>query len=482
MLKGLVYIHTQGHYHGRLTTDSIYINTNNGEIKLGEIAIICIQKYSRRKIIYIYIYIISTDGGAHSKEETKEGPEDILELQKSDLKAFGICVLEMLTTGIPLKNLCTKSEILHSMTTSGKGTNKSQLSDYILDEDLKDFIIQCLEANLTAPQLLAHKFLTKHSGNDKLIQKKQKSSVSSEITRINTEENFIRGKSNINMGNTKKRTGGKKGKKGETIHHKLKKRDISSEILDRTSSYPSSEKRGNQPEKRKKRKKSDKFVLLTEPPSSSTDRSPSHSMTPSEYYLKNVERSLPNKKQKPMTMQLPPREKKGYLKSWEVKNTLRERGKSIKSNMVNMKLIFNLGTHLKEIEFKYNLDVDSPEGVAEEMQKELGLSSEWTAQIKQEIQSAIVPWGNNSPKSPLQRPSQLELKLKIDSKRKLTPCFSGPQIPPETLRSPPKSQFADLADTPRALFRKWQQRSQNLDGSDSFHLGEETIEGLGGYV
>ncbi len=39
MLEGLIFLHEHDIVHGKLTCESIYINSNNGEIKIGDIGI-----------------------------------------------------------------------------------------------------------------------------------------------------------------------------------------------------------------------------------------------------------------------------------------------------------------------------------------------------------------------------------------------------------------------------------------------------------
>jgi serine/threonine protein kinase len=38
-LEGLIFLHEKDIVHGKLTCESIYINSNNGEIKIGDIGI-----------------------------------------------------------------------------------------------------------------------------------------------------------------------------------------------------------------------------------------------------------------------------------------------------------------------------------------------------------------------------------------------------------------------------------------------------------
>jgi serine/threonine protein kinase len=39
VLEGLLFLHQKNIVHGKLTCESIYINSNNGEIKIGDIGI-----------------------------------------------------------------------------------------------------------------------------------------------------------------------------------------------------------------------------------------------------------------------------------------------------------------------------------------------------------------------------------------------------------------------------------------------------------
>ena len=48
ILSGLHYLHTQGLAHCRLTCESIYINSNNGDIKIGDLGIKVIKNYDQK--------------------------------------------------------------------------------------------------------------------------------------------------------------------------------------------------------------------------------------------------------------------------------------------------------------------------------------------------------------------------------------------------------------------------------------------------
>ena len=50
ILEGVHYLHSQNFIHGKLTCESIYINSNNGDIKIGDIGIRAIPCYNNSKL------------------------------------------------------------------------------------------------------------------------------------------------------------------------------------------------------------------------------------------------------------------------------------------------------------------------------------------------------------------------------------------------------------------------------------------------
>lgn len=108
ILQGLVFLHTNETelVHGKLTCESIYINSNNGDIKIGDLGIRQIPLFNSKKT-EIYINILKTE---------KKTP-------KYDVYCFGLCLLEMISSDIQVphafKYLCKlinqgkKNEILN---------------------------------------------------------------------------------------------------------------------------------------------------------------------------------------------------------------------------------------------------------------------------------------------------------------------------------------------------------------------------------
>jgi len=46
VLEGIKYLHSQNFIHGKLTCESIYINSNCGDIKIGDLGIRAIPSYN----------------------------------------------------------------------------------------------------------------------------------------------------------------------------------------------------------------------------------------------------------------------------------------------------------------------------------------------------------------------------------------------------------------------------------------------------
>jgi len=49
ILEGVKFLHDRGIVHGKLTCESIYINSNNSEIKIGDLGIRAVPSYNFRK-------------------------------------------------------------------------------------------------------------------------------------------------------------------------------------------------------------------------------------------------------------------------------------------------------------------------------------------------------------------------------------------------------------------------------------------------
>lgn len=52
IMEGVAYLHSQNFVHGKLTCESIYINSNNGDIKIGDLGIRTIPCYNNSRPLH----------------------------------------------------------------------------------------------------------------------------------------------------------------------------------------------------------------------------------------------------------------------------------------------------------------------------------------------------------------------------------------------------------------------------------------------
>jgi WNK lysine deficient protein kinase len=134
ILRGLGYLHTLKPplMHGDLRCDKIYVNGHSGEIKIGDLGLATLIPLRWE-----------ADGGPSPECADAVNRHDV----RSDIFAFGLCMLELLT----LKQLDPQ----HTVDTEA-------LLDEVADADSRDFIALCvgpLDARPTAEDLLDDPFL-----------------------------------------------------------------------------------------------------------------------------------------------------------------------------------------------------------------------------------------------------------------------------------------------------------------------------------
>ncbi|GAB2287404.1 Serine/threonine-protein kinase wnk1 [Dionaea muscipula] len=148
ILQGLHYLHTHNPpvIHRDLKCDNIFINGNQGEVKIGDLGLAAILRKSC----------------AASCVGTPEfmAPEVYEEEynQLVDIYAFGMCVLEIITLEYPYSE-CTHPAEIYKKVTSGK---KPDALYKVKDPQVLQFIEKCLAAapsRLSARELLYDPFL-----------------------------------------------------------------------------------------------------------------------------------------------------------------------------------------------------------------------------------------------------------------------------------------------------------------------------------
>lgn len=149
ILDGLAFLHEKRIIHRDLKCDNIFINGTNSEVKIGDLGLSTLMREGQ--------------GQVQSCLGTPEfmAPElyDELYDEKVDIYAFGMCVLEMVTSEYPYSECSNAAQIYRKVTQSTKPAALLQ----ILDKDSRRFIDGCLEYEQTqrpsATQLMANTYL-----------------------------------------------------------------------------------------------------------------------------------------------------------------------------------------------------------------------------------------------------------------------------------------------------------------------------------
>ncbi|GJP57305.1 hypothetical protein CLOM_g16329 [Closterium sp. NIES-68] len=149
ILRGLLYLHSHDPpiIHRDLKCDNIFVNGNQGEVKIGDLGLAAILKHKN---------------AAHSVIGTPEfmAPELYEEEYNElvDIYAFGMCVLEMVTLEYPYSE-CKNAAQIYKKVVSGK---KPAALDKVKDPEVRAFVEKCLATasrRLPARELLMDPFL-----------------------------------------------------------------------------------------------------------------------------------------------------------------------------------------------------------------------------------------------------------------------------------------------------------------------------------
>ncbi|XP_059657184.1 probable serine/threonine-protein kinase WNK3 [Cornus florida] len=155
ILEGLFYLH--GHdppvIHRDLKCDNIFINGNQGEVKIGDLGLAAILRQAR---------------SAHSVIGTPEfmAPELYEEEYNElvDIYAFGMCLLELVTFEYPYAECANAAQIYKKVTSGIKPASLMKVKD----PGVKEFIEKCIanfSDRLSAKELLVDPFLKPDEDN-----------------------------------------------------------------------------------------------------------------------------------------------------------------------------------------------------------------------------------------------------------------------------------------------------------------------------
>ncbi|KAK9080531.1 hypothetical protein SSX86_000289 [Deinandra increscens subsp. villosa] len=149
ILEGLSYLHSHDPpvIHRDLKCDNIFVNGNQGEVKIGDLGLAAILRKAR---------------SAHSVIGTPEfmAPELYEEEYNElvDIYAFGMCLLELVTFEYPYCECANAAQIYKKVTSGVKPASLAKVND----PDIKSFVEKCIAKvsdRLSAKELLMDRFL-----------------------------------------------------------------------------------------------------------------------------------------------------------------------------------------------------------------------------------------------------------------------------------------------------------------------------------
>lgn len=148
ILNGLHYLHSQNPpvIHRDLKCDNIFVNGNNGEIKIGDLGLATVMQQPTAKSVI----------GTPEFMAPELYEEEYNELV--DIYSFGMCLLEMVTSEYPYSECKNPAQIYKKVTSGIKPASLSKVGD----SELKAFIEKCLvpaSERSSAGKLLEDPFL-----------------------------------------------------------------------------------------------------------------------------------------------------------------------------------------------------------------------------------------------------------------------------------------------------------------------------------
>ncbi|KAF4365009.1 hypothetical protein F8388_001757 [Cannabis sativa] len=148
ILKGLLYLHSRNPpvIHRDLKCDNIFINGNQGEVKIGDLGLAAILRKSHAA------HCVGTPEFMAPEVYEEEYNELV------DIYAFGMCILEMVTFEYPYSE-CTHPAQIYKKVISGK---KPEALYKVKNPEVRQFVEKCLatvSCRFTALELLKDPFL-----------------------------------------------------------------------------------------------------------------------------------------------------------------------------------------------------------------------------------------------------------------------------------------------------------------------------------
>jgi len=171
ILEGLQYLHTQNITHGQLTCDHIYINSNSGELKIGDLCLVKLPD------------IINNRPTAYST--------------MNDIHYFGITALEIAFAQVlSHAKLCKLKKRLYG---SFDKKYLMKLAKYISDSQYRSLIEACLctDPGSSVEELLTHQFFTSTRGKNETLKGIVKRIKMEKKLNVIVKENSLKARSAI---------------------------------------------------------------------------------------------------------------------------------------------------------------------------------------------------------------------------------------------------------------------------------------------
>ena len=168
ILRGLDYLHSHEPpiVHRDLKCDNIFVNQNQGEVKIGDLGLAAALENQRTKSVI----------GTPEFMAPELYDEDYDE--RVDIYSFGMCIIELVTHECPYSECSNPAQIYKRVV----GGVKPEALDKIIDADLRSFILKCIspiEKRLTAKELMNDPFLDK-TIKPKVVEKVMRPTVEEE--------------------------------------------------------------------------------------------------------------------------------------------------------------------------------------------------------------------------------------------------------------------------------------------------------------
>lgn len=158
ILSGLEFLHENNIAHRDLKPANIFVNSNTGDIIIGDFGLAKISKENNKSILGTPEYM--------APEVYEESYDN-----RIDIYSFGMCLLEFMSGEVPYSECSLAAQIWKKISNKILPLCISKLNDQIA----KDLILKCIDENPkkrpNIKEILNHEFFYNESNDDMIINK-----------------------------------------------------------------------------------------------------------------------------------------------------------------------------------------------------------------------------------------------------------------------------------------------------------------------